>query len=51
MAEVGVADMITMDHLTEEMLLSNLDKRFKKDIIYVCFINNCIVMKTHKFNL
>lgn len=36
MEQVGVADMISMDHLTEELLLANLEKRFKKDIIYVC---------------
>jgi myosin heavy subunit len=37
---VGVADMITMDHLTEEVLLSNLELRFKKNIIYVCTLSS-----------
>ena len=31
-----MADMITMDHLSEDLLLSNLELRFQKDIIYVC---------------
>lgn len=35
MGEVGWADMITMDHLSEDRLLSNLELRFNKDIIYV----------------
>ena len=33
---VGIEDMITMDKLTEDVLLDNLHKRFSGDIIYVC---------------
>lgn len=37
MGDVGYDDMITMDHLTDELLLANLQKRFKQDVIYVCY--------------
>jgi myosin heavy subunit len=32
---VGVADMITLNQLTEDNLLDNLHMRFSEDIIYV----------------
>lgn len=34
--KTGVEDMITMDNLSEDVLLDNLHKRFTSDIIYVC---------------
>lgn len=33
---VGVADMITLDRLSEESLLENLHLRFSEEVIYVC---------------
>lgn len=32
---VGVADMITLNNLTEESLLENLHMRFSEEVIYV----------------
>ncbi len=33
---IGVADMITLDILSEDRLLENLHMRFSEEIIYVC---------------
>ena len=42
----GVADMITLNNLTEESLLDNIHTRFSEEIIYVCGINypSCLIL-------
>lgn len=41
-------DLITLDDLTEPVILHNIKERYLKDIIYVCtFITTSLTLKTH----